>query len=173
MPPAFRFSLRTLMLSVAGIGLSITTWQTIGPVWALTSLLLMSVVFAHVAGNALGCHLRDTSAQRAKEALEKGLDEELPPRTTLADLPRPVPPTRLSQRTSLGWFLPIITSLGGMSGAGAAAWYMCTRYWSSVTPGSLVVGAGATGVLTGLLTFWIFSLLQVFVGAWWQAREIR
>lgn len=173
MPPAFRFSLRTLMLLVAGIGLAITTWQTIGPAWALTSLLLLSVVFAHIAGNALGCHLRDTSAQRAKEALENGWDEILPPKPTAAEVPRFAPPTRLSQRASLGWFLPCITFVGGLTGTGVAAWYMCTYHWSVLTPASLLVGSGATGLLIGLLTFWIFSLLQVFIGAWWQAREVR
>jgi hypothetical protein len=91
--------------------------------------------------------------------------------------PRPVashhfaPVTRLSQRTSLGWLPVIVTLLGGVSGAIVGAVSLQRTHPDTGSMSTLAVGATASGVLAALFSFWLFSLLQVFVGAWWQAHR--
>jgi hypothetical protein len=168
--PALRFSLRTLMLATAGIAVSMTVWRALGPAVGTGLAVTLAAVLAHVAGNALGSRLRDKT-RRDLESRPISREAFSSVASAADDGPPFAPVTRLSERAPLGWFLPAITSVGALAGAALAAWWMWTYQRAASTPGTLTVGCLAMGLFSGLGTFWVFGLLQVFLGAWWQAHR--
>jgi len=167
--PALRFSLRTLMLATAGIAVSMAVWRVVGPAVGTGLAVTLAAVLAHVAGNALGSRLRD-KPHRGDGGRTVGTP--LSPDAAATSIPpRYAPVTRLSERAPLGWFLPAITSVGALAGAAAAGWWMWTHHRNASTPGTLAVTCLAMALFAGLGTFWVFGLLQVFLGAWWQAHR--
>jgi hypothetical protein len=174
LPPP-RFGLGALFATISLVALGLAVWKAVGPVVGVSLLLLLMAVVAHVAGNALGTRLRDRGTQHALVAWKDDTSASRPP----AAQPRaqPVPPhhfapvTRLSQRTSLGRFPLVVTVLGGIAGAIAGGLLLQRTSPESATLSTLAVGATASGVLAALFSYWLFSLLQVFLGAWWQAHR--
>ena len=159
--PAPRFGLLSLLLLVAAAAAGLAAWMAAGPILGVAGILAILVVFAHVAGNALGSQLRDRSTQHSRG--------ELRPREPVTSKDY-APVTHLSRRVPLGWFTLVGSTLGALVAAigGAAALYYL--YPDTATPASLLVGSLATGALGGFFSFWICSLLQVLMGAWWQAH---
>ena len=160
-PP--RFGLKTMFALVAALAVALAVWQAVGPVVGASLLLACLVVFAHVAGNAIGSKLRDRSSQsnRPQEATAK--------RTVMPDEYAPV--TQLSRRAPLGGFMVVVTVLGAIVGAIGGGYGLWRMHPDTATPGSLGVGSLATGALGGLWAFWSYSLARVVTGAWWQAHR--
>ncbi|MDG2380248.1 MAG: hypothetical protein P8N76_01100 [Pirellulaceae bacterium] len=162
-PP--RFGLRTMFGLVALFCGCLAAFVAAGPLVGSALLMALVIVATHVAGNAIGSRLRD-NAQRSSNEPEDGPDSMLrrPPEASHF-----APPTRLSRRAPLGWFMRIMTGLGCVAGAICGG---LTLNLTSTQPLSLTTfafGSTAMGILGGLFSFWLFSLMQVFLLAWWQA----
>lgn len=157
-PP--RFGLKTMFLMVAAVAASLAFWLAVGPGPGIAVLLIGLVVFAHVAGNALGSQLRDGGARIRRTG---------PQKTVRSGDYAPV--TKLSQRAPLGRCLLVATVIGGVAGAIGGGTLLFRLHPESATVSSLGVGCLATGALGSFWAFWVFSLLQVFLGAWWQAHR--
>ena len=160
-PP--RFGLKTMLALVAAVAVALAIWQAVGPVVGASLLLTCLVVFAHVAGNAIGSTLRDRSSQsnQTRKATAN--------RTVMPDDYAPV--TQLSRRAPLGGFMVVMTVLGVIVGAIGGGYGLWRLHPDTATPGSLGVGSLATGTLGGLWAFWSYSLVRVVAGAWWQAHR--
>jgi hypothetical protein len=173
--PAPRFSLGALFAAIGVVALGLSVWKAVGPVVGVSLLLLLMAVVAHVAGNALGTRLRDRGTQHAlagwKDDTSTGGSPAARPRAQPVAPHHFAPVTRLSQRTSLGWCPLVVTVLGGIAGAIAGGLLLQRSSPESATLSTLAVGATASGVLAALFSYWLFSLLQVFLGAWWQAHR--
>ncbi len=169
-PP--RFGLRALFWTVGLIAAELAIWQGFGPIVGLTVLLGLCVVLAHVAGNAIGSRLRDGHpSSGARAAGSPPGPSGAPTRSGRVEPHHYAPPTRLSQRTSLGWFLPVATTVGALTGAALGGFFVWRSPQPSIGLEAILLGGLATGALSGFFTFWTFSLLQVFLGAWWEAHR--
>ena len=63
-PP--RFSLRGLMLAVSAVCCLFGLLTAVGLFWSAILLFFLSLILAHVLGNALGTALRDRSSRRVR-----------------------------------------------------------------------------------------------------------
>ncbi len=128
----------------------------------------------HVAGNAIGSRLRQRGTQHSIADLREGPTGEglgLPSGRRRIQPHQFAPVTRLSRRTSLGWFPVVVTVLGGIAGAIGGGVTLQRTNPAAATVSTMSLGCLASGVLAAFWTFWMFSLLQVFLGAWWQAHR--
>lgn len=156
--------MKTLFAVVAGVALLISVWNWLGPIGGATFLLAFLVVFAHVAGTAIGSKLRDSRRRETRQTQMR----------TDADGIRPeqfAPVTKLSRRTPLGFFMFVMTSLGVLLGGIGGILLMRYLYPATYSFDALMVGCLAGATLGGFWAFWIFSLMQVLGGAWWQAHR--
>jgi hypothetical protein len=167
-PP--QFSLRVLFWMIAGVGAVLAISQAVGPAAGLTMGLGLVAILAHVAGNVIGTKLHSHSPMRSSTS---GTETE-PSRSTVPPLVMPdqfAPVTRLSSRTPLGRGLLIVTSLGAMFGGIAGGALLLWFHQETATLPTLALGFSASAVLAGLWTYWMGGLLQVFLGAWWEAHH--
>lgn len=74
------------MMAIICAGLALL--RLFDPIWAGVFLLFLSIIFAHVAGNALGTQLRDNAR------LSQRLDHDLPNAAR-----RRIPSTEIDQST--------------------------------------------------------------------------
>lgn len=167
-PPADRrlrppqFGLRTLLIVVTFFAVLFALAHWLTPIAWVGIALLATSIFLHVAGNAIGTHLRQ-------------IGNRLPPEPAAPLIRRPLearefaPVTRLGQRRSLGWLIVLATACGVLCGAtGGGVW----TWLSSRQPAGaleIAVGAVAFAVLGGLAAFAAFAFTQVLLGAFWQA----
>lgn len=161
---------------VAVICFVMATFSSAGPVAGWSLVLALAVVVAHVAGNMIGTQLRangsrplpindeaggllDRTSARRRPANGRGLSDE-----------HFAPATRLSQRRPLGRFMAVMTSCGAVCGA-IAGWVLLANYYATLASVPVfAVASISAGVLGGLFAFSVFSLLQVLLGAVWQAH---
>lgn len=166
LPPP-RFSLGTLFVVTAGLGVLFAGVHYFGIFWIVIVILFVLCVVAHVAGNALGTKLRQFGST------------PLEPDGTPADVqpiakPRPgdfAPVTRLRQRRPLGRRILFITGcgalVGGFVGFIGIAWLTDgPAEWQVYT-----LGAGASAVLGAIWTFAAASFIQVTFGEFLHARR--
>ena len=166
-PP--RFGLRTMLGLIALLCGCLATFVAVGPITGSALLLAVLVVVAHVAGNAIGSQLRQNGSQRTIVDGEIGAANREAVRRPSAH--HFAPRTRLSHRAPLGWFMRVMTSLGCVTGAVTGGILLKQTSSRPLPYSTLVFGCIATGVLGGMFAFWLFSLLQVFGLAWWQAHR--
>jgi hypothetical protein len=170
-PP--RFGLRTLFWVITAFGISVTVWQAVGPIVGTMLFMIAMAVIAHVAGNAIGCRLRDgpISGRPAQDlpagAVAKVSERPAGMQTTA---PQCAPVTHLSRHVPLGSIQVLMTSLGVLVGT-ASGWVLFARlYPATATLPVLLVGSLATGAIGGFFAYWLFSLVYVLAGACWQAH---
>jgi hypothetical protein len=161
------------LVSLVAFGLGV--WQAVGPAMGLTLLLLTMIVGAHVAGNAIGSRLRASGTRQAMSNPHRAVaDRQAADVRAARRALQPhhyAPVTRLSQRTSLGWLPLVVAGWGAVFGALVGGLLLFRIYPDTATISTVSTGCFATGALGAIWAFWTFSLLKVFLGAWWQAHR--
>ncbi len=166
-PPTFRLS--SLLAVMAIICTCLALLRLFDPIWAGMFMLFLLIIFAHVAGNALGTQLRDNAH------LSRPLDYDRPDtdqrRIQPANESLFAPSTRLSLRTRLGLWTIIPTGIGVLGGAVGGGWLLWWSMQGQASIGSMALGVVSCGVLGGLWGFWISSFLSVLGSAVWHAHR--
>ena len=164
-PP--RFSLWTLMIVVTGVAVVCAVFAGVSGHSAIWITIFLLAIGAHVAGNALGTRLRQLGSQRAQEGI-------LPPvhATTPLKEDQFAPASQLSQRTSLGWSIVVVSVFGAIAGGVGGGLGFHYIYGHELTLVNLVLGVFGAGAMGGFLTFWCSSLVRVLWAAWRQAAEL-
>ncbi len=133
--------------------------------WGVT--LAAAVVLAHVAGNTLGTRLRDHADRRRAVELTRRPEAQ---RSEYADR-SPVafaPVTCLSQHRPVGWLVQLGTAVGALAGGGLAFAWLVDPNRSGM--GDMILAVAALGVMGGIASFGLSTLLRVGLSAWWQAQ---
>ena len=164
-PP--RYGLKTFLGLVTLICACLAAFVHAGPLVGCAVLLALLMIIAHVAGNAIGTELRQRSDENSSLPTETGLDNDPRRRPHSSEF---APPTRLSHKAPLGWFMRIMTSLGVIAGAITGGIFLVKTSKIPLPYSTVAFGCLAAGVLGGMFAFWLFSLAQVFLSAWWQAH---
>lgn len=159
-PPTF--SLKTLLVLVSIAAATMAVISSMNQILASLFLLTAAMILLHVAGNALGTRLRDGAGSQNDRSLSEKVAE--PVRESIE-------PTTLSRKKSLGVPLVIATAIGAIAAGGGGYYGLVGFYGGSLEPGALSLGVIALAALGGFWGFWLWSLLHVAVGAWWQAHS--
>jgi len=160
-----QFSLRTMFLVVALLGLLFALMGLIGPMASGALLLALAVVGLHVAGNVVGTTLRNNAPVAPRQTIED------PPRVALVPAvpQRDLPPSRLSQKTGLGRFNGLCAGLGAI--AGSAIGSTILEYSGDITVRGMVVVFISSGVLGAIFGLLFGCFLGMSLSAWWQASS--
>lgn len=129
------------------LGLACTAIGWLGLAGWLAALVIAGSLAAHVAGNAIGTKLRETSDAR----LER-------PRHQIVSLP-PRVPSLLRERTSLGRLVPISVGIGAVCGGIAGTIALMVATGASVA--GAVLGGVSSAVIGGLGGFLGASFIEV------------
>lgn len=139
------------MLATAAAGALLAVLMSVGSLWAIAILLLLTLVSAHVMGNSLGTRLRDGVEQRP-------LSAQGPGRLPLRFVERA--PTRLRERARLHWITLVVSGCGAAVGAYFGGSALASSYPAASTA-AIVVGYASSGVLGGFAGFVVSSFLAV------------
>ena len=161
-PPTFRLS--SLLAVMAIICTCLALLRLFDPIWAGMFMLFLLIIFAHVAGNALGTQLRDNA--RLSKPLDHGR-----PHTAQTNESLITPSTRLSLHTRLGLWTHIPTGIGALVGAFGGGWLLWRSMQGQASIGNTALGVVSCGVLGGLWGFWMSSFLSVLGSAIWHAHR--
>ncbi len=140
-----RFGLYFTVALVIGIACTAIGW--LGLAGWLAAMVAAGSLAAHVAGNALGTRLRDTTDER----LEKPVPRATP-------LP-PHEPSLLHERTSLGRLVPVSVGIGAVCGGFAGSYALVLATGASFA--GAVLGGISSAVIGGLLGFLAASFVEV------------
>lgn len=162
-PP--QFSLRSLLLLVTLCAIVCALANVLPPMAIAGLVFLIVSVFAHIAGNAIGTRLRENGSRRvdANDAPIIGAKDPGPA------APRCAPPTKLSERQSLGWPALAATFTGLLIGGGGGGIWTFRMFGPHVAEISVVVAVLAFAALGGFAAFLAFGFAQVGFGALRQA----
>jgi len=139
------FSWLTVLVGVAcaAIGwLGLAGW--------LAAAVLAGCVAVHVAGNALGTRLRETTDRELVR---------LSPRPRIARLPSPRPPAQLQRRASLGGLVPVSATVGATIGGVAGA--VALRMLVGSSPAGALLGGASSAVIGGFAGFLVASFVEI------------
>ena len=142
-PVTYSWLAVVLGLACAAIGwLGLAGW--------MAAFVLAASVAMHVAGNAIGTRLRETTDRDM--ARFRRAAKDLP-------LPEPRGPNPLEQRTSLGRLVPVSAGIGACCGgvAGATALAMLT----SSSPAGALLGGVSSAVIGGFIGFLGASFVEI------------
>lgn len=164
-PPQFRLS--TLLLLVTCLAALFGSLGFFGAYGAPAVILLLLCVAAHLAAARLGDRLRANG--------DRPVDEHGRPLPRLKSPPlradQFAPASRLSERSSIGWFELISAGIGvlvgGVVGGGGLAWLN----WEQANLISIALGGLASGVLGGIFGFWVAGFLKATTTAGLAARN--
>ena len=143
--------------------------RLLDPIWAGMFMLFLLIIFAHVAGNALGTQLRDNARLTKPLDHDKSVADQRRIRPTNKSLFTPSP--RLSLRTRLGLWTLIPTGIGILSGAFGGGWLLWWSMQGRASLSSMALGIISCGVLGGLWSFWMSSFINVLGSAVWHAHQ--
>ena len=118
--------------------------------WIGAAVVAASVAM-HVAGNAIGTRLRDST--------DRDLSRVALRRTTAPVLPAPPRPSLLEQRESLGRLVPVSAAIGAACGGVCGATALATLASSSLAGAAL--GGVSSAVIGGLLGFLGASFVEI------------
>ena len=166
-PP--QFGLRMMFIVVSALCCLMVTVRAAGPLVGSALLLLLMAIFAHVAGNVLGCRLRANGDMLTSES-GPGAPRPCRRRTP----PNPIdfaPLTQLGMRRAVGPSMRVLTVLGAITGAVGGGWFLVTVNWERATLVNISIGTVSFAVLGGLWGFGASSFLRVFCGALAQAHR--
>lgn len=161
-PP--QFGLRALLLLVTACGVLCALAQWLSPIAIAAIVFLIVSIAAHVAGNAIGTRLRQSSPARGASEDSKG--------PIAADQPRPMRPSRLTQRRQLGWPILVATCAGAIGGCVAGSVWTFLAQSAAVSALSVGVGIVAFSILGAFASFLIFGFMQVGLAALYEAQTI-
>ena len=139
------YSWLAVVLGVAGAAIG---WLGLAG-WIAAAVLLASVAM-HVAGNAVGTRLRETT------------DRDLSRVHRWTGSPPPLPqsrPNRLKQRESLGRLVPVSAGIGAACGGITGAMALATLTSSSLAGATL--GGLSSAVIGGLIGFLGASFVEI------------
>ena len=132
-----------LALACAAIGwLGLAGW--------MAAVVLLASVAMHVAGNAIGTRLRETTDRDLR--LRRGIPPGQP------SLPIPVP-THLERRSSLGRLVPVSTGIGATCGGTAGT--LSLLWLTGSSPAGAVLGGVSSALIGGLLGFLLASFVEI------------
>ena len=177
-----RFSVRSLLLGTAGVAAFLTLCRALGWGTGLGILFVALVVFAHVAGNAIGSHLqKNTGRRRSRPAAGSPFDVAVDERQASSsaearDGPAEGPlrfaaPTELGERRPLHRSIRVATASGAILGAVVGGPLLALLHWEQATVPSILFGTSCSAILGGFWGFWTHSLWQVVSSAWKQAHR--
>jgi hypothetical protein len=164
-PPQFRLS--TLLLLITGLAAVFASLGFLGAYGGPAVVLLLLCVAAHLAAARLGDRLRANG--------DRPIDEHGRPLPRWKQTPlRPdqfAPASRLSERSSMGLPVLIVTGLGvlvgGFLGGAGLAWLN----WEKANLLGIALGTLASGVLGGMMGFWLGSFVKVTTTAGMAATK--
>ncbi len=153
-PP--RFSLRTLLLVVTVAGCLFGVMSALGTIWSMGMLIILCLVFAHVAGNSLGTTLRD---QATRQAADERRERLLASPITAARPEAPVP-GQLTKSSRLNRVTSVMTAGGAIAG-GAFGGTLSARLYPEAGIAALVLGVASAAVLGGFVGFTVSAFISV------------
>jgi uncharacterized membrane protein YeaQ/YmgE (transglycosylase-associated protein family) len=156
-----QFGLRTLMLAVTGCCVLLGLMKEIGPLASVGLCFFLALVCLHVAGNAIGTSLRQ---EANRELAAKCPQPVAPARERVA-----TSPSRLRERTPLGWMVLLLTGIGAALGGSLGS--LAYAYWTDVNTAGLIVGSISAAILGGFFGFLASSFSKIIFRAWRQALE--
>ncbi len=162
-PP--RFSLASLFIGVAMLGVLFAAASYIGSYATLLLVFFALTVAAHVAGNAIGTQLRENGSRRSIMEHDTAQSTRRPVAST--DF---APASQLHYRSALGKPIFITTVTGSVAGA-VLGGYGLTTLMEHPTLVAVALGVIASAVLGGIWTFGASSFLQVASSALRQAAR--
>jgi lipid-binding SYLF domain-containing protein len=152
----------TLLSVMAGLCVVFAVWAAFGPVAAFVVILLFLAIFAHVAGNAVGTKLKENGSRRHEKKQRQSHKVELSGEHY-------APATNLSERSSLGVTIFVLTVVGFVVGAVGGGGLLTLLNWEKIVWSGIAVAAIASGVLGGLAGFMMSSFVHVVIVAQIQA----
>jgi hypothetical protein len=159
-PP--QFTLRTLLVVMAGLACLFAVMTAVGSLWSLAILLLLALVSAHVVGNAVGTTLRDGSARRPIVRHPVVPLRTAPPREFAV-------PKRLTEAAPLHWITLVMAGGGALAGGYFGGSALAGNY-PDATTAAVVLGVVSSGVLGGFAGFTTSSFLSVMRQALGEAH---
>ena len=158
-----QFTLVGLLLGMTLFALLLVTFKTAGPIPGLVLLLAALAVLAHVAGNALGTQLRDSTNEVARRASSSNKPPAQPHHFART--------TRLAERMRMGWPMIVLTGLCAAAGAYFGGNLLAEINAAELTRANLTVAFVSCGVLGAILGFGLSMFFKVAIDAWWQAHQ--
>jgi hypothetical protein len=171
--PLFRFGLRHLLFSVAGISTLLAAVVSLDGIPALAVLLAALVVAFHVLSTALGSRLR-RHANRHKAGETGGVDPAPPGAGA-----RIAPAHRVEFQPCCPWYgrtnsfawLPRVVAIAVLLGGFLGAFYLIATIGHRTSLAGLVVGAISVAALSGWFAFLGGSFVAIVRGGLSEAVE--
>ena len=156
-----QYRLRTMFWVVTCLCVLFTVMATLGAVWSAALLMLLLLVAAHVAGNAIGTSLRDRAVTERRES------NEPPPKVLRPRIRSDSPPAnRLQDKQPLERLMLLVAILGGLVGAVFGGVLVTDAYRDRITVAAVVFGTIASGVIGALVGFVVASSFGITARAW-------
>jgi hypothetical protein len=158
-PP--RFTLRTLLLAVTLAGCLFGVMQALGTLWSMGMLMILCLVFAHVAGNSLGTSLRDHATRQAAAERSDTLADHRPPTKLDVTIPH-----QLTQRARLNRVTLVMAGGGAIAGGALGATVSAFVYPEAgvAAVGLGLVSAAVLGALVGFAASSFVSVARAALG---------
>jgi ABC-type antimicrobial peptide transport system permease subunit len=153
-PP--RFSLRTLLLIVTVAGCLFGVMSVLGTLWSMGMLMILCLIFAHVAGNSLGTTLRDQATRHAAEERR----ERLLTNPIVAARHEAPAPSQLTKSSRLNRVTLVMTAGGAIAG-GALGGTLSADLYPEAGIAALVLGVVSAAVLGGFVGFTVSAFVSV------------
>ncbi len=117
--------------------------------WMAAAVVIASIAM-HVAGNAIGTRLRDSSDKQ--RALHESVPHPIP-------IPPPSAPTRLERHERLGSLVPISASIGATIGGLTGSLMLIFATGSSAA--GAILGGLSSAIIGGLFGFLMASFVEI------------
>jgi hypothetical protein len=144
-PVTYSWLVVVVAVACAAIGwLGVAGW--------LAVVVAAATVGMHVAGNAIGTRLRETTDQDLSTRRSAGRQ------TSSAVLPASAP-THLERRSSLGRLVPVSAGIGAACGGVAGTVALC--FLTASSPAGALLGGASSAVVGGLFGFLGASFVEI------------
>jgi hypothetical protein len=174
-----QFSMRTLLLSMAGVAVLVVVCQRIGPLWGTALVWFLILVAAHVAANSRGARPtrrppsnRNDVAENASGYDDASRDNTLTrKRTSSADASKhSAPVTRLGiSYGPAGRVLLCVITIGAALGATIGT--VGLVFLTNASTSGILLGVISASVLGGILGFACGSFVLVMSRAFHEATQ--
>ena len=170
-PPQFK--LRTLLLAMAAICGLLTVMVAIGMAWALGLLMLVLLVGAHVAGNAIGTQLRDGTDQ-SPGTTATAVD----PFSVLSTAQisaatewKSIKTSRMQEKLPISWMFLLLAAAGAIAGGIFGGLLVFSLYGEQLSWVSASIAIIALGIIGGIATFVIGTFIDMARRVWSDAAR--
>lgn len=167
--PSIRFGLRTLfwIVTAAGVMLTALLAAPMPGIGSLAIVLAAAVIGLHVAGTALGYHLR---AQADDQIAHRSRSKSVGIRCGSAAIVT-TPPSSWHLRGTALPRLPMLVSTGAVIGGGIGIAFLATAVGDRASNFGIFVGSFSTAVLGAWFTFLGCSFWTILRRGWREAIE--